>query len=120
MTAIATLSRKPHKPLAPANVTLGRLAYHRGRGVGVIDIVAADGSSQPYLMAAVRDANGKLLGVRLTKPADGAQHDVDMTVRPWRCDCPDAVRRPERPGGCKHVAALWLAAEQLRAGGGPG
>ena len=29
-----------------------------------------------------------------------------VNVRPYQCNCPDAVYQPTRPGGCKHVVAL--------------
>jgi hypothetical protein len=34
----------------------------------------------------------------------------------WFCDCPDATYHPERPGGCKHVAALRTALAILEGG----
>jgi hypothetical protein len=49
-----------------------------------------------------------VLGYRLAK-ADGTVYDVCVTEERWTCDCPDATYKPERPGGCKHVAALRAA-----------
>jgi hypothetical protein len=51
---------------------------------------------------------GERTGYRLEK-LDGAVYDIDATAPQWRCDCPDATYHPERPGGCKHVAALRAA-----------
>jgi hypothetical protein len=51
---------------------------------------------------------GQLTGYRLEK-LDGPTYDIDATAEQWRCDCPDATYHPERPGGCKHVAALRAA-----------
>jgi hypothetical protein len=51
-------------------------------------------------------------GFRLTKP-DGTVYDLDTTEEPWVCDCPDATFHPERPGGCKHCAALRAALPSL-------
>jgi hypothetical protein len=50
-----------------------------------------------------------VFGYRLTKPADLASYDICTHEQPWKCDCPDATFHPERPGGCKHVAALRAA-----------
>jgi hypothetical protein len=47
-----------------------------------------------------------LAGHRLLK-ADGTMYDIDGAT--WRCDCPDAIYHPERPGGCKHSLALRAA-----------
>lgn len=51
-----------------------------------------------------------LHGWRLVK-ADGTVYDIDCRTAwgQWQCDCPDATYRGERPGGCKHVAALRQA-----------
>jgi hypothetical protein len=53
------------------------------------------------------------VGFRLLK-ADGTMYDVDTAW--WRCDCPDTTFHPERPGGCKHVAALRAALAALEGG----
>jgi hypothetical protein len=66
--------------------------------------------------------DGRTVGMRLSRPvADGdgnataKQIDVDFTDSfGWRCDCEDATYRPNRPGGCKHVASLRQVAELLR------
>jgi hypothetical protein len=104
--------RRPRKPLLPVAVRIDRLAYHSGLGMGSVDLIDEDGA-ETYLLIAHRDG-GRVVGMRFAKMATGATHDINLTTRPWRCDCGDATYRPARPGGCKHVAALRLAAEQLR------
>jgi hypothetical protein len=66
------------------------------------------------LLPLFADDDGKVLvGYRLHK-AGGGLYDVDMSgPRGWTCDCPDATFHPERPGGCKHVAAVRAALAQL-------
>jgi hypothetical protein len=113
MNATATPRPRARKQLRPVEVEVTHLAYSRRLGLGTLDI-ASGGQAQTYLLEAVRDGD-QLTGMRLLKLASGDRHDVDLTVTPWVCDCPDASNRPERPGGCKHVVALRLAAERLRA-----
>ena len=49
-------------------------------------------------------------GYRLLK-ADGAMYDLPLDLSSW--DCPDHTSHPERPGGCKHMAALKAALAAL-------
>jgi hypothetical protein len=72
-------------------------------GAGVLAI-----NGTKYVVTVLRDQN-RVLGYRLTKPSDMASYDVCVLGQPWKCDCPDATFHPERPGGCKHVAALRAA-----------
>ncbi|HEX5270533.1 MAG TPA: hypothetical protein VFW33_08615 [Gemmataceae bacterium] len=46
-------------------------------------------------------------GFRLTKFASGEVYDLPRSLD--GCDCPDRTYKPERPGGCKHMAALRQA-----------
>jgi hypothetical protein len=71
-------------------------------GTGVLAI-----NGRNYTVTVLRGPNG-VLGYRLVK-ADGTTYDVCTTEEHWTCDCPDATFQPERPGGCKHVAALRAA-----------
>ena len=48
------------------------------------------------------------VGYRLEK-GDRTTYDVNTEAETWTCDCPDATFNPDRPGGCKHVAALRAA-----------
>ena len=51
-----------------------------------------------------------LAGYRLLK-ADGAMYDLPVDLS--GCDCPDHCYHPERPGGCKHMAAMRAALAAL-------
>lgn len=99
--------------LQPVAITITHLAYCRRLGVGTLDIVR-DGVAETYILTATRVA-GRATGMRFLKLSSGDAHFVDTAAEPWRCDCGDAKNRPSRPGGCRHVAALRLAAERLRA-----
>jgi hypothetical protein len=50
------------------------------------------------------------VGYRLLK-ADGTMYDLPADLS--GCDCPDATYHPERPGGCKHAAAVRAALAAL-------
>src|SRR5689334_20118267 len=114
MTTCTPARPRRRKPLPPAEVTVGHLAYSRSLGVGTLDLVASDGRAEAYLLTALRVA-GRLVGMKMLKLSSGETHEVELAARPWRCTCGDATNRPDRPGGCKHVVALGLAAERLRA-----
>ena len=51
-----------------------------------------------------------LAGYRLLK-ADSTMYDLPADLS--SCDCPDHCYHPERPGGCKHMAALKVALAAL-------
>lgn len=113
MNTTTTTSRpRQRKPLQPVQVAVEHFVYNRTLGLGTLDIVAAD-TPETYLLTAHRDRD-RLLGMRFLKLSTGVSHDLDLTVTPWRCDCGDATHRPDRPGGCRHLAALRQAADQLR------
>src|SRR5436305_69913 len=78
-----------------AETGAGALAIRRGRRASLSEVVA------------FREG-GALVGFRLQNVTGSreALYDVDLRAEPWTCDCPDATFHPERPGGCKHVAAL--------------
>jgi hypothetical protein len=61
----------------------------------------------PYGVETLRDG-GHVTGYRMVKP-DGTTYDLCTSEERWTCDCPDATFHPERPGGCKHQAALQAA-----------
>jgi len=119
---MATVSRssdsvKQLRPALVAGCWLTPPAGDRRRpGVLLIDHV-------PYLVTALgwpADQGGPgLLGYRLVKH-DGSIYDVDCRTAwgEWSCDCPDGTYCPERPGGCKHIAALRDAEEIRQAEGG--
>jgi hypothetical protein len=80
---------------------------HLLQGHAILEITRGDDDQSWYWAEAVCDG-GRLVGVRLTRrTARGPRttHDVHLDGAP-SCDCGDAVYRPDRPGGCKHVNAL--------------
>jgi hypothetical protein len=50
---------------------------------------------------------GNVAGYRLTKFGGGRRYDLPADLS--ACTCADRTHRPDRPGGCKHMAALRLA-----------
>jgi hypothetical protein len=76
-------------------------AQHEG---GVLAI-----NGTPYELLPLYDGQARV-GYRLLK-ADGAMYDLPADLS--GCDCPDATYHPERPGGCKHAAAVRAALAAL-------
>src|SRR5262245_60299732 len=72
-------------------------------------VLLINGTAYGVMPVAELPATGEPVtrGFRLTKP-DGTVYDVGLnwTHAGLSCDCPDALSRPARPGGCKHAAAL--------------
>ncbi len=110
MTA-AVATCPPCKPLQPVNV----LAYLVGgatvddvrRGNAVLSITdLARGEEAPYWLQALYDG-GRCTGFRVRKFGGEDAHTVtrDLTA----CTCPDRAFRSNRPGGCRHIAALRQA-----------
>lgn len=55
-----------------------------------------------------------VLGYRLTKTdGSGIAYDVDTTVSPWKCDCPDNTYTCRPDGQCKHAKGLRAALARL-------
>ena len=78
---------------------------HAGNGNRLLEI-----TGQVY---EVEDLAGG--GWRLYRLAEGGGLKVyTIEADGWTCDCPDAVYRPGRPGGCRHVAALGAALAALK------
>src|SRR5262245_59553236 len=111
---------RPKSPLNPVTVT-GRFLQKPiccceivpGGKPGVLSI---DGT--PYLCSFLGElppapAEPVVYGYAITKH-DGTVYHIDTNTRwgQWQCDCADATYRGERPGGCKHVAALRQALAQ--------
>jgi hypothetical protein len=96
-------NRKPKAKTRPASGKCKWVVPLGETGTGVLAI-----NGQDYVVTVLRDQDG-VLGYRLTKPADMTAYDICARGTHWRCDCPDATFHPERPGGCKHVAALRAA-----------
>ena len=101
------------KPLLPVQVT----AYFVGGATrqDVIDnaavlvhhwSVTATGDEKAYWTQAMFDGE-RCLGFRLTAFASGEMYDLPRDLS--GCDCPDQTYKSERPGGCRHMAALRQA-----------
>jgi hypothetical protein len=78
-------------------------------GAAVLSITAGDDSDRDetaYWCLAVFQGE-RCTGFRLTKFGTGEVYDLPRDLS--GCDCPDQTYRPERPGGCKHMAALRQA-----------
>jgi hypothetical protein len=104
-------TRRPRKPPEPVRVR----AYFVGGatrqdvldGAAVLSITdLTTGEEQAYWCQAVYDGE-RCLGFRLRKFGSGEVYDVPRGLA--GCDCPDAVYRGGRPGGCRHQQALRQA-----------
>ena len=100
--------------LKPVTPKVELCEYDQDTGTGIISI---DGVR--HVLLALRDrATRKIYAMRFQRYCERREVvrmiDVDITSKPWTCDCEDATYRPERPGGCKHVVALREAAQFLR------
>lgn len=109
-----TTTRAPprqRKPLEPVQVK----AYFVGGasrqevidGSAVLSITdLGTGEEQAYWCEALYDG-GRCVGFRLHK--FGGEEVYDLPRDLSGCDCGDRTHRPERPGGCRHMAALQQA-----------
>jgi hypothetical protein len=96
------INRESKAKVKPASGTCRWVLPIGEVGTGVL---AIDGTN--YTLTTLRDQTG-VVGYHMMK-ADGTAYDVCTSEEHWTCDCPDATFHPERPGGCKHVAALRAA-----------
>lgn len=89
----------------------GTLPGHEHPGVLVISSTDHTGRLRhtSYLVSPITDSGG-LVGYRLTK-RDGTTYDLPHDLS--GCSCPDNTWHPERPGGCRHMAALRAALAAL-------
>ncbi len=101
------------KPLLPVQVegrfVGGATAQDLIDGAAVLAIVHGDHTDRDemaYWCQAILDA-GRLVAFRLSKFVTGEQYDLPADLS--GCDCPDGIYRSERPGGCRHQAALRQA-----------
>jgi hypothetical protein len=69
------------------------------------------GEESAYWCEAVYDGD-RLACFRLRKFGTGEQYDLPRDLS--GCDCADRVYRPQRPGGCRHMAALKQALPTVR------
>jgi hypothetical protein len=104
---------RQRKPLLPVNVR----AHFVGAatrsdvldGSAVLSIATGDDTDRDesaYWCLALF-GGGRCTSFRLTKFGTGEVYDLPRDLS--GCDCPDQTYRPERPGGCKHMAALRKA-----------
>ena len=96
------VNRQPKAKTRPASGNCRWVLPIGELGTGVLAINGHD-----YIVTVLRGPSG-VVGYRMAKP-DGTAYDVCTTEEHWSCDCPDATFHPERPGGCKHIAALRAA-----------
>jgi hypothetical protein len=76
-------------------------------GAAVLSITdQATRGEQAYWTAAVYDG-GACVGFRLRKLGSGEVYDLPRDLS--ACDCGDRTFRPQRPGSCRHMAALRQA-----------
>lgn len=101
------VNRQPKAKTRPAT---GKCRWVLPLGEAGTGVLAING--QNYTVTILRDGSG-VVGYRLEK-ADGTAYDVATAEEHWSCDCPDATFHPERPGGCKHAAALRAALQAAR------
>src|SRR5262245_66693325 len=102
LNPVAVIGRFLQPPICPCEIV----------PQGKPGVLSIDGT--PYLVSYVGELPPEgepiVYGYAITK-ADGTVYHIDTQTRwgQWQCDCPDATYRGERPGGCKHVAALRQA-----------
>ncbi len=108
---MSTTATRQRKPLLPVHVT----AYFVGGATrqDVLDNAAvlsitdtATGDEKAYWCAALFDGE-RCTSFRLIAFASGEQYDLPRDLS--SCDCPDQTYKSERPGGCRHMAALRQA-----------
>ena len=112
VTAPRPRVKSARKPLAPVQVT-GSLIT--GLGTGLADlfdgcaILEIDDAREltSYWCSASTDVEGRITGLHIQKFATGEKYDLPATLDD--CDCPDAIYRSHRPGGCRHQVALRQA-----------
>ncbi len=124
MTVATSRPRRQRKPLLPvqvrAELTGGNdpsdLPDELARGVAILSIVSGDATDPDTRLYWVRILfdHGQPYAVELIRFGDHEKRVV--TLDDERCDCPDAVYRPNRPDGCKHVVALRQTLPAVTAG----
>lgn len=97
--------RRERKPLEAVHGLCRWLLQPAGERPGMLTI-----GELTYLFQVLRHG-GRPYGFRLSREtdADGPAAEYQLPTDLAGCDCPDAVYRAARPGGCKHRAALRVA-----------
>jgi hypothetical protein len=104
---------RTRKPLSPVSV-VARFVGGAARqdvldGSAVLSVSTGDDTDRDetaYWCLALYEGD-RCTGFRLTKFGTDEVYDLPRDLS--SCDCPDQTYRPERPGGCKHIAALRQA-----------
>jgi hypothetical protein len=80
-------------------------------GVAVLEVLRPEDSD--YYWAGYVVDNSRVIGVQLRHFGTGTVYFLPADLS--ECDCGDFTFRPDRPGGCKHMAALRQALSPLPA-----
>jgi hypothetical protein len=99
--------RKPQLPVQLLRVTCEAGLADLIAGHAVLAITTGDDSdcdTRVYWLRADVAHSGKIVSFELTTFAKGAKYELPADLA--SCSCPDGIYREERPGGCKHAAAL--------------
>ena len=104
---------RQRKPLEAVQVTArfvgGATRQDVLDGSAVLSILSGDETDRDenaYWCLALYDGD-RCTGFRLAKFRTGERYDLPRDLS--SCDCADHTYRPERPGGCRHMAALRQA-----------
>lgn len=121
MNATLTRPARQRKPLSPVNVRArfvgGATRQDVLDGAAVLSITDLTTREEAaYWLEAVYDGE-RCVAFRLRKFGGEEQYDLPRDLS--SCDCPDGIYRAERPGGCRHMAALRQALPTV-ARAGPG
>ncbi len=124
-TAPRQPARRQRKPLLPVNVqaTLtgsanpADLPDELRAGVAILGIVSGDETDPDARQYWIRFlfSHGEPYAVELIRFGDHERYVI--TLDDERCDCPDAIYRPDRPNGCKHKVALKQVLPTVAAAG---
>lgn len=98
-------ARRPVKPVHGICRWIRKLVLPHGIGTIAINGVEYDVEAQLNI-------DDQVMGFRLVK-TDDTEYRIDTSNGSWRCTCMDAICRSDRPGGCKHVAAMKAATQSL-------